>query len=74
MYTHPSYARRGVGRLVLAMSEQAAAAEGFTELELMSTLAGRPLYESAGFRVVEETSDASGGVPVPLLKMHKRIG
>src|SRR5688500_8839436 len=45
MYTHPAYARRGVGRLILAMSEQAAAAEGFTELELMSTLAGRPLYE-----------------------------
>ena len=74
MYTHPSFARRGVGRLILAMSEQAASAEGFTELELMSTLAGRPLYESAGFRVVAETEDASGGVPVPLLKMHKRIG
>src|SRR5436190_3015465 len=41
MYTHPAYARRGVGRLVLARCEAAAAAEGFGSLELMATMAGR---------------------------------
>jgi GNAT superfamily N-acetyltransferase len=73
MYTHPGFTRRGVGRLILELCESAAAREGFSELELMSTLAGHPLYEAAGFEVVEETEDASGGAPVPLLKMRKPI-
>ncbi len=73
MYTHPAFARRGVGRLVLARCEAAAAAEGFTVLELMGTLAGRPLYEAAGFRVVVHLSDATGGTPVPLVRMRKRL-
>jgi GNAT superfamily N-acetyltransferase len=74
MYTHPDFTRRGVGRLVLSLCESAAAAEGFTRLELMSTLAGAPLYRAAGFIPIEETEDASGGVPVPLIRMGKRIG
>jgi GNAT superfamily N-acetyltransferase len=73
MYTHPAFARRGVGRLILQRCEVAAAAEGFRELELMGTLSGRPLYETAGFTVVEEIEDASGGAPVPLVKMRKAI-
>ena len=73
MYTHPAYARRGVGRLILSLCEAAAAAEGFPVLELMGTMAGRPLYEAAGFVVVEHVSDRAGGVPVPLVRMRKQI-
>ena len=73
MYTHPDFTRRGVGRLVLAACETAAAAEGFTALELVATRAGRPLYEAAGFVVVEEIEDASGGAPVPLTRMRKEL-
>lgn len=73
MYTHPSYARRGVGRLVLETCERAAAAEGFATLELMATRSGRPLYEAAGFMPVEDVEDASGGVAVPLTLMRKNI-
>ena len=71
MYTHPAFARRGVGRLILQLCEAAAAAEGFRELELMGTLSGRPLYEAAGFTVIEDAEDASGGAAVPLVKMRK---
>jgi GNAT superfamily N-acetyltransferase len=73
MYTHPDFARRGVGRLVLATCEAAAAAEGFTMLELMATRAGRPLYEAFGFQPVEEVVDASGGAAVPLTRMRKPV-
>lgn len=73
MYTHPEFARRGVGRLVLETCEAAAAAQGFTTLELMSSRSGRPLYESFGFQPVEEVQDASGGAPVPLTRMRKPI-
>jgi GNAT superfamily N-acetyltransferase len=73
MYTHPSFTRRGVGRLVLAHCERAAAAEGFLSLSLVATLAGRPLYEAAGYSPVEHLTDASGGVPVPLVRMRKAL-
>ena len=73
MYTHPDFARRGVGRLILSLCESAAAAEGFTRLELMSTLAGAPLYSAAGFEAIESIEDASGGVPVPIIRMAKAI-
>ena len=73
MYTHPAYARRGVGRLILSLCEEAARAEGFTQLELMSTLSGEPLYAAYGFREVERLADASGGAPVPIVRMAKPI-
>jgi GNAT superfamily N-acetyltransferase len=73
MYTHPAFARRGVGRLILSLCEAAAAAEGFTRLELVSTLAGEPLYTAYGFRPLERMEDATGGVPVPIVRMEKPI-
>ena len=73
MYTHPAYARQGVGRLILSLCETAAASEGFTRLELMSTLAGEPLYTAYGFRPLERLLDATGGAPVPLVRMEKPV-
>jgi len=73
MYTHPDFARRGVGALILELCEAAAKAEGFTRLELMATLSGRPLYARAGFLEIEEIVDDRGGAPVPLIRMGKAI-
>ena len=73
MYTNPAYARQGVGRLILSLCEAAAASEGFTRLELMSSLAGEPLYTAYGFRPLERVVDATGGAPVPLVRMEKAI-
>lgn len=75
MYTHPDHARRGVGRLILARCEEAARAEGFRAAELMSTMAGEPLYRACGWRPIERvTVTPPAGVPVPLLKMGKALG
>ena len=74
MYTHPDFARRGVGRLILQLCEDAARAEGFARLELMGTMSGRPLYESYGFQPIEDILDARGGAQVPLTRMGKAIG
>jgi GNAT superfamily N-acetyltransferase len=73
MYTDPAFARRGVGRLILRLCEAAAAAEGFTRLELMATLAGRALYARCGYEDIEAIADARGGAPVPLVRMGKQI-
>ena len=73
MYTHPGFARRGVGRLILELCEAAARAEGFKRLELMGTMSGKPLYESYGFAPIEDIVDDRGGAPVPLTRMGKAI-
>lgn len=74
MYTHPRYTRQGVARHILSLCEQAASAEGFVRLELMSTMSGQPLYTAFGFVPLDEviTEDA-GGVPVPMVRMGKSI-
>lgn len=73
MYTDPDFVRRGVGRLILRSCERAARGEGFNAAELMATMAGEPLYTAAGYQAVEHVTDASGGVPVPLIRMHKAL-
>lgn len=73
MYTHPDHVRKGIGRLILGLCERAAAAEGFHRIELMSTLAGLPMYLACGYTAVERIEDPRGGVPVPLVRMHKAI-
>jgi GNAT superfamily N-acetyltransferase len=75
MYTHPDFARRGVGRLVLSLCETAAARDGFRSLELAATVAGEPLYLACGFSVVERIEvPTSKGLSVPIARMTKRIG
>lgn len=73
MYTHPRHARLGIGRLILALCEQAASLEGFTRVELMATLAGEPLYRACGYEACERLTDDRGGVPVPLARMRKSL-
>jgi GNAT superfamily N-acetyltransferase len=74
MYTAPSHARRGVGRLLLELCEAAAAAEGFRRAELVATLSGEPLYLACGYQPIERFEDVRGGAPVPLVRMGKAIG
>ncbi|MFW2851401.1 GNAT family N-acetyltransferase [Sphingomonas sp. TX0543] len=74
MYTHPGFARRGVGRLILARCERAAAEAGFQAVELMATMSGQPLYLAAGYRPIEAISDDRGGAPVPMVRMRKELG
>jgi len=74
MYTHPAFARRGVGRLILELCEAAAAAEGFGRVELMATLSGEPLYRACGYLEIERTAAAPvNGVVVPLVLMGKSL-
>ena len=73
MYTHPTYARQGVGRLILSLCESAARNEGFLKIELMATMSGEPLYRACGYEAVEPIVDERGGAPVPLVRMQKEL-
>jgi GNAT superfamily N-acetyltransferase len=48
IFVHPDWARRGLGSLVLNHCEDAAAAAGFTRLEMGSTLIGRAPLQAEG--------------------------
>lgn len=74
MYTHPDYARQGIGNFLLSCCEEAAKREGFSALELMSTTAGFALYTKYGFDIVERVEvPTSTGVCIPLIRMTKSI-
>jgi len=74
MYTHPDFARQGVGRLILGLCEEKAAAEGFKRTELGATLSGLPLYEVCGYREIEQLRvETPSGVRVPIIRMGKTI-
>jgi len=73
MYTNPLYTRKGVGRLILSLSEEAAKSEGFRRVELMASMAGEPLYRACGYEARERVVDERGGVGVPLVRMSKLL-
>ncbi len=74
MYTHPDYARRGLGRLILRTCEDAARRAGFADAELLATLAGEPLYLAEGWHEIERTVlGTSRGIDVPAVRMGKRL-
>ena len=73
MYTHPDHTRKGVGRLIINTAEEAARAEGFREIEMAATMAGKPFYLRCGYTIESEWEDTNGSVPVPLATMAKML-
>ena len=52
MFVHPDWARRGVARRLMEVTENAIRATGQFEIALDATLPGVPLYEALGYRAV----------------------
>jgi GNAT superfamily N-acetyltransferase len=74
MYTHPSFARRGVGRILLAVCERHARLAGFISAELVATTAGELLYRAQGYQEFERFYEITPrGIGVPLIRMRKRL-
>jgi len=73
MYTHPDFTRRGVGKLIITLCEEAARKAGFKRAEMMATMAGVPLYQACGYEVIEHIEEKRGAVPVPLIRMGKAL-
>lgn len=71
-FVHPAWARRGIGRRLLTLSEQAARAAGFTQLEIAATLPGVPLYEACGYAVVaRDEVPLPNGERLPIVRMRE---
>ena len=74
MFVRADWTRRGLGRRILEECEAAARREGFTELALVSTMPGVPLYLAYGFRSLEEHEVVMpDGVAIACVSMEKQI-
>jgi GNAT superfamily N-acetyltransferase len=73
MYTHPDFTRRGVGRLMLALCEEAARDEGLSRVELMATMAGEPLYRLCGYQPIEPVLDDRGSAQFRFYACSRRL-
>jgi len=72
IFVHPEFARQGLGSLILAHVEAAAAAAGFRRYEMGSTLTGVPLYTLKGYVEVERIAvPLWNGEALPVVKMVK---
>jgi GNAT superfamily N-acetyltransferase len=71
-FVHPGWARRGIGREILLLCEEAIAAAGFRKATMVATLAGEPLYARFGYAEEErfEIRLATGGM-LPVVRMGK---
>ena len=68
------HARQGIGGLILMACEEAAAANGFSGLELMSTLPGVPFYRKFGFHEVERVVDTlPDGTTIEFVRMTRGL-
>ena len=73
-FIHPDWARRGIGRAILAACESAIIAAGFPNAELVATLAGEPLYAAFAYEAVERYEvPLAGGLTLPVVKMRKQL-
>lgn len=73
-FVHPAWARRGIGRRILELSEQAARQAGVVRFELMAILTGEPLYSACGYSVGERVDlPLPDGLVFPCMRMVKTL-
>ena len=74
MYTHPGWTRRGIGRLLLELGENAARQAGFHRIELGSTIPGEPFYLASGFtEVSRDAFEGANGAENVIIRMVKDL-
>lgn len=73
-FVDPSWARRGLGRMLFETCLDEARRAGFRRFELMATLPGEPLYSALGFTADERVElTLPDGRVVPLVRMSLPI-
>jgi GNAT superfamily N-acetyltransferase len=71
-FVHPDFARRGIGREIMRLSEAGAHEAGFREIEIVATLSGEPLYVSCGYSVIDRFAvDLRNDRSLPVIRMKR---
>jgi GNAT superfamily N-acetyltransferase len=73
-FVHPAWARRGIGRCLIAACELAITTAGFRTVDIVATPAGELLYAAVGYVVVERYEIAmTGGLSLPVVRMTRNM-
>lgn len=73
-FVHPTWARQGIGTMILEACERAAIDAGFSQLEMGATLSGVPFYRAKGYIEVEnQFAPLGNGEVLPVVRMAKEI-
>ena len=74
-FVDPEWARKGIASLILEACEAAAAAAGFTRLEMGATLTGVPFYLARGYREQGRLAvPLANGESMAIVHMTKELG
>ncbi len=74
IFIHPTFARRGLGSIILAHCEAVAHKAGFQRFEMGSTLTGVPLYTLRGYQRLDEVGvPMPNGEVLPIIRMTKSL-
>lgn len=74
LFVDPDCGRRGVGAALLAHVRRAAEERGIARLSTHASLVARPVFERAGFRVVEEETVERAGQTLRRFRMIADLG
>ncbi len=73
-FVHPSWARRGIGTLILEACERGAIAAGFQRLEMAATLTGVKFYEARGYAQRESLDvHLKNGRSIKVVRMERTL-
>jgi GNAT superfamily N-acetyltransferase len=73
-FVKPGWARKGIGRMLIALCEAEALKNGFSAMELGATLSGEPLYAAMGYNpFARVTVTMPDGVKADVIKMQKEL-
>jgi GNAT superfamily N-acetyltransferase len=70
-FIHPNFTRQGIGRAILDRCEAEATRQGFSSLELMSTLPGVEFYRAGGYAAADPIFYDAAGVVLEFVPMKK---
>ncbi len=74
MFVDPDYSGKGIGSLILDLSEQAAQAYGFSRGTLGATLSGLSFYMAKGWKeTIKEEAKLPDGVTIGVVQMEKHF-
>jgi predicted N-acetyltransferase YhbS len=73
-FIHPAWARKGIGSQIMQQCEAAALNAGFKTIEIIATLADKPLYRKFGYSTLQQIEiSLPNKSTLPVVRMFKEF-